>query len=429
MLEIDQITIIAGIIILVLTLASSLMNPYLFRVKIPGRTARRTGSAGHPENSQVGKDDQKDRITVSPENSQSGISPEPIQQVTSPSSEKSEDQPVSIIITPHDEKDELERNLPLFLYQDYGADFQIIVVAEAHESDTEDVLKKLKQQFGNRLYYTMIPDSSRYMSRKKLQITLGVKAAKYEWILLTSPTCRPESSSWLKAVSKYRTQWSDFVMGITVYDHNASSYQRFEHLYTALPLIYQARHGNPYRTNMPYICFRKSEFFKGEGFRDNLELIHGEYDFMVNKYALVERTEIALERESWLTEDAPTERSWQDMHLSYYATRKKLKHSWVPRIKSYWNQLLLHISLIADILVMIWSGLTYHWVLLGTGGVALLICLIVRWTTGRMALHPYDDTVPVFCLPFYELSLVWRSLFYRLHYLTTDKSHFTSHKL
>lgn len=393
MFEIDEITIITGIILLVLTLATSLVNPYLFRVRIPGRPVR-------------GKDDAGHEIL-----------------------DKNSDQPVSIVITTHDEKAALERNLPLFLYQDYDSDFQVIVVAESHESDTEDVLKKLKQQFGDRLYYTMIPDSSRYMSRKKLQITLGVKAAKYEWILLTTPTCHPNSSSWLKSASQYRTSFSNLVMGITTFDHQASAYQRFEHIFTALPILYAAKHGTPYRTNMPYLCFRKSEFLEKEGFRDNLELIRGEFDFMVNNYAKGECTLTTLDPESWLIEEAPTEKTWCDLHLCYCATKRKLRHSAGPRLKSACSQLLFHVSLLADIASMVWSGITCHWILFGVGSIAFIISLMTRWITGQSAVHPFDDTIPTILLPFYELSLVWRSLYYKLRYLNSDKYDFTSHKL
>ena len=36
-------------------------------------------------------------------------------------------------------------------------------------------------------------------AQQKLQITLGVKAAKHEWIILTEPNCRP--SNWLVSES------------------------------------------------------------------------------------------------------------------------------------------------------------------------------------------------------------------------------------
>ena len=36
--------------------------------------------------------------------------------------------PISIIFTPHDNAQELAKNLPLYLNQDYPTDFQVIVV-------------------------------------------------------------------------------------------------------------------------------------------------------------------------------------------------------------------------------------------------------------------------------------------------------------
>lgn len=81
--------------------------------------------------------------------------------------------PISIIITPHENARELEENLPLFLEQDYPSDFKVIVVAWKSDSDDEDVLKRYSSN--PHLYTTYIPDSSRYMSRKKLAITLRLK--------------------------------------------------------------------------------------------------------------------------------------------------------------------------------------------------------------------------------------------------------------
>ena len=110
---------------------------------------------------------------------------------------------VSIVITAHDNAAELRRNLPLVLAQQYPGNFQVIVVAEKGDSETENVLKLLSAD--KHLYYTLIPESSRYMSRKKLSITIGVKAAKSEWIMLVEPSCRPEAEHWLATAIRTKT--------------------------------------------------------------------------------------------------------------------------------------------------------------------------------------------------------------------------------
>lgn len=46
--------------------------------------------------------------------------------------------PVSILITAHDNLAELERNLPMFLRQQYAADYQVIVVCQSTDGETLD---------------------------------------------------------------------------------------------------------------------------------------------------------------------------------------------------------------------------------------------------------------------------------------------------
>ena len=106
--------------------------------------------------------------------------------------------PVSIILAPYENAHELEHYLPLILEQDYP-DFEVIVVICKGDSDTEDAMKRLADN--PHIYCTYVPDSSRYMSRKKLAVTLGVKAAKNEWILLTDAQCYPTSTHWLAAMA------------------------------------------------------------------------------------------------------------------------------------------------------------------------------------------------------------------------------------
>ena len=90
--------------------------------------------------------------------------------------------PVSVIVVADNNAEDLRANLDSLLSQDYEPGYEVIVVVDKDEDGTGDFLKA----YGKRpnLYTTFVPDSSRYMSRRKLAITLGVKAAKNELILL-----------------------------------------------------------------------------------------------------------------------------------------------------------------------------------------------------------------------------------------------------
>ena len=107
---------------------------------------------------------------------------------------------ISIVLAVHDGEEEIERNLPKFLTQDYEGQFEVIVVDESSTDNTAEVLKRLKNNYHN-LYTTFIPDSSHYISRRKLALTVGVKAAKHDWIIFTDADCSPADDKWLRAMA------------------------------------------------------------------------------------------------------------------------------------------------------------------------------------------------------------------------------------
>ena len=60
--------------------------------------------------------------------------------------------PLSVIITVHGNADDLSKHLPLFLSQDYPADFQVIIVMEKGDVETENVIKR----FADILIYMLL---------------------------------------------------------------------------------------------------------------------------------------------------------------------------------------------------------------------------------------------------------------------------------
>ena len=120
---------------------------------------------------------------------------------------------ISVVMTVDDELEDLKVSLPALLKQKYEGDFQIIVVACGNNPVIEDTLKMYSED--KHLYTTFIPASSRYMSRKKLAVTLGVKAAKYEWIMMTDVDCCPVSETWLAEMSGNCTEDNGLVVGFS----------------------------------------------------------------------------------------------------------------------------------------------------------------------------------------------------------------------
>ena len=56
--------------------------------------------------------------------------------------------PLSVIICAHDEVENLRRNLPAILAQDYP-DFEVIVINDGEKNESEDYLLQLEEQYRN----------------------------------------------------------------------------------------------------------------------------------------------------------------------------------------------------------------------------------------------------------------------------------------
>lgn len=336
--------------------------------------------------------------------------------------------PVSILITAHDNLAELERNLPMFLRQQYAADYQVIVVCQSTDGETQDFLKRTAAE-NPHLYYTYIPESSRYMSRKKLQITLGVKAAKHEWIILTEPNCRPSNDKWLQTMVRQCQDPNHLVLGYVALDEETKSIRRFDSIRKAYYVLRRAQQTYGYRSHMPNVAFRKSDFMKEQGYQGNLEYVRGEYDFLVNKYALYGDTATELDCDAWLIREAPSNKSWHNAHLYLQASRKSLERAGSMRTLMFFDHLMPHLSLIATLAVAAYSILMKNWILTGCAGFSFLLLFIVRMLIANKAIRHFDDGIAMFKLPFFEYGIIWRNLATKLRYWRADKNDFTSHKL
>ncbi|WP_144150833.1 glycosyltransferase family 2 protein [Segatella copri] len=336
--------------------------------------------------------------------------------------------PVSILITAHDNLAELERNLPMFLRQQYAADYQVIVVCQSTDGETQDFLKRTAAE-NPHLYYTYIPESSRYMSRKKLQITLGVKAAKHEWIILTEPNCRPSNDKWLQTMARQCQDPSHLVLGYVALDEETKSVRRFDSIRKAYYVLRRAQQTYGYRSHMPNVAFRKSDFMKEQGYQGNLEYVRGEYDFLVNKYALCGDTATELDCDAWLIREAPSNKSWHNAHLYLQASRKSLERAGSMRTLMFFDHLMPHLSLIATLAVAAYSILMKNWILTGCAGFSFLLLFILRMLIANKAIRHFDDGIAMFKLPFFEYGIIWRNLATKLRYWRADKNDFTSHKL
>jgi glycosyltransferase involved in cell wall biosynthesis len=167
----------------------------------------------------------------------------------------------SIVISAHDQADDLKQSLPLLLEQEYEG-YELIVVNESSTDDTDDVLKSMKARYSH-LYTTFIPKDSRYENRQKLGLTLGVKAARNEWVIFINAAIFPPSQQWLSQISEL-LNGDELMLGYITQKNHSFRLQSFSNLTEARKYISKAER-------------RKSDGHQGK----MLRYINGKYDFIV----------------------------------------------------------------------------------------------------------------------------------------------------
>ena len=169
----------------------------------------------------------------------------------------------SVIMAVYDNARELEENLPAFLTQTYEPGYEVIVVDESSTDNTEDVLKLLKNEHPH-LYSTFLPKPYRDILRRKLALTIGVKAAKNEWVILTDIYSTPPSEEWLKEIAECIDNSTEAMIGY--YRKKGTKIQLFDDITETRRLIIKAER-------------KRADGHKGK----HLKYLRGKYDFIAVK--------------------------------------------------------------------------------------------------------------------------------------------------
>ena len=202
-------------------------------------------------------------------------------------------QPVSIVICARNEARNLQKNLPLILNQDY-AEFEVIVVNDCSDDNTEELLEDLEKKYA-RLKTTHIKKDAKFTHGKKLALTIGIKAASHEWLLLTDADCKPGTEQWISGMQKNFSKKTSVVLGYGAYSREKSlinNFIRFDTFFIALQYFGFAMAGRPYMGIGRNLAYRKSLFFENKGFAAHRKLTSGDDDLFINQVATAGNTKV-----------------------------------------------------------------------------------------------------------------------------------------
>lgn len=208
---------------------------------------------------------------------------------------------VSVIVYSHADGGNLQTLLPQILEQDYPAPMEVIVVNDESSDDTETTVGELELQYPN-LYMTFVPERSRNLSRRKLSITLGIKAARYDALLLTRGNCRVESPQWMRSMMSpmiggrkevvigYAAPWGDDAP-----DTDRRRRRRaFDDMWHFVRMLSSAIAGRAIMATGCNLAYTRTLFFKHKGFSKTLNYNYGDDDLFITEIATRENTAVVL---------------------------------------------------------------------------------------------------------------------------------------
>ncbi len=274
--------------------------------------------------------------------------------------------PVSVIICAHNEQDNLIKFLPTILQQEYP-DFEVVVVNDCSTDDSKWILQDMTRAYKH-LKIVDIKEHIQLKHSKKFALTLGIKAASYEKLILTDADCQPQSNTWLKEMSGAFENGKELILGYSPYFKTTSflnKFIRFETTHTAMSYLSYALKRNTYMGVGRNLAYNKTLFFQGKGFNAHMHIKSGDDDLFVNTNATASNVNIAIH---------------PDAHVYSIA-----KDSW----KSYYKQKARHVS--ASTLYK-----TKHKRMLGTQLVSsalfylmLILCIFLYPSLWYLALSAY----------------------------------------
>ncbi len=225
--------------------------------------------------------------------------------------------PLSIIVCAKNEEANLRNFLPEILNQDYP-NFEVVVVNDCSQDDTEIVLSKFKAEYPH-LYYTSIPYDKIFVHGKKLPLTVGVKAAKNEHLVFIDADCRPVDNQWLKRLVKGFTDGKEIVLAHGAYERRAGFLNRlirYDTFLIATQYLGFALAKVPYMGVGRNMAFKKSLFNKIGGYKNHVNILSGDDDLFVAEAATKSNVAVIKNRDA-RTLSVPVDR-W-----SYFVNQKQ----------------------------------------------------------------------------------------------------------
>ena len=317
--------------------------------------------------------------------------------------------PVSVIICARDEAANLAKNLPGSLVQAYSTTHEVIVVNDNSFDDSKYLLEEFERDFKH-LKVVELKQEAKMIPGKKFPLSIGIKTAKYEIVLLTDADCVPSSELWIEKIQESYDDSTEIVLGYGAYHKKKGLLNRlirWETFHTALQYLSYALAGKPYMGVGRNLSYKKVIFFRHKGFSSFNHISSGDDDLFINTAATKNNTKINISPEAFTLSDSPSNwNQWIKQKRRHYSTAKYYKplHKFLLGLYSLSHFLFFPILITAIVF--------YNWQL-------SLLVFFIRFIIQIIILYPSMKKLNEKDLfPFFILLDLWMFFYYFIFSIT-----------
>jgi glycosyltransferase involved in cell wall biosynthesis len=322
--------------------------------------------------------------------------------------------PVSVVICARDEANNLANTLPGVLVQEYSTTHEVVLVNDNSEDETKYLLDEFKKSFKN-LNPVQLTQEAKMIAGKKFPLSMGIKSAKNETLLLTDADCLPASEHWMRLMQDGYDEGKEIVLGYGAYKKKPGILNkliRFETFQTALQYFSYALAGLPYMGVGRNLSYKRELFIKNKGFSSINQIPGGDDDLFINQVANRRNTAIVVDHDAHTISEPKTRfKDWMTQKYRHYTTSKfyKKKHVFLLGLYSISQFLVYPAMIVAIIFTKEYTIIVGIWAFR-----ALLQGLILRGAMKKLNeldLWPWYILFDIWSIFYYLITLpsVWKA--------------------
>lgn len=208
----------------------------------------------------------------------------------------SENEGVSLVVVVNNNLKALQEDFVMILEQNYPL-FEVVVVNENSKDDSEFALHILQKNYPNIKVINLEQNANKFSDRK-FSLSIGIRSAKYNNIVLTDVTCKIQDFNWLKALcNSFVHSDKKILIGYSSPQYKkgvANSLARYYHLNWNMNVLGYGLLGMPFSADSNNMAYDKKFFFDKGGLISQYRDKCRQEDYFVSRYADKKNTMINI---------------------------------------------------------------------------------------------------------------------------------------